>query len=241
MRAIGVIVFIIVVLVYYLGTTYVNFFDNIGIANLTPPLSDSSYYLGEKSGDKKTFTFIGDSLTAGVGTTDLKNTIPYQTTINLAKSHYVTVRVFGYPGARVNSILPVSELQKKEKSDLTIIFIGINDVFNRTPINKFNHDLDTVVSNMKLNSKKTILLTLPFLGTKTSVPFPYDFLYDYQLRKYNKEIKSIAEKYDIQLIDLYELTNGHLKDEALFASDNFHPSDSGFILIADIITKELSK
>lgn len=241
MRAIGLIVFICAVLVYYLVNVYVSFFDNIRIANLAPPISKSTYHIGKSTGEKKTFIFLGDSLTAGVGTTSITNTIPYQTTQILAQNNNVTVRTFGYPGARVNSILLVSKQQKNEKSDLTVIFIGINDVFNRTPVKEFSQDLETIVANMKLSSTKIVLISLPFLGTNSSIPFPYDFLYNFQLNRYNNEIKTVADNNNLQLIDLYQLTNGKLSDPSLFASDAFHPSDRGYILIADIIAKELKK
>ncbi len=242
MRIIGIIVFIVILISVYLNLTYAAFFNNIKKADLKSPINANEMHIVDpKRPTDKTVIFLGDSLTAGVGAKSEQNLLAVKVRQIYFSSENVYLINSGNPGARVSDLIVISENLKSHNTDLTVIFIGINDLFNRTSLDLFKQDLSSTVQNMKANSKRVVLLTIPFLGTSQSVPVPFDSIYNYQLNRYNSVIKDVGHVLNVETIDLYTLTQGKLTDPKFFAEDYFHPSDEGYKVLADIIANELKK
>lgn len=245
-KRIAVLIFLLLVLMViliYLNYSYSFFFNNIGAHNLKSPYSKKEYIIAPK-GDTRLVKYaaLGDSLTAGVGSNNYQNTFGYKLSEKLASDSVVSFRNEGYPAAKVRDLLPIISEVNKFDPEIVTILIGINDVFNRTPIQEYRMDLNTIITSLKQNNRTIYLITIPYLGTSKSVSFPFNILYDLQLNRYNLVIRDVAQLHKLKLVDLYTLTHSQLTtDPTLYSEDLFHPSEKGYILISDLIFTEIQR
>ncbi|MCL5073547.1 MAG: SGNH/GDSL hydrolase family protein, partial [Actinobacteria bacterium] len=71
------------------------------------------------------------------------------------------------------------------------------------------------------------------------VLFPYNIFFDIQIRQYNQVISKVAQKYEVNLIDLYTPTKNDFANRTNFYSvDDFHPSGEGYKMWGTLITSK---
>jgi lysophospholipase L1-like esterase len=231
------------VLLIYLNRTYSYFFDNIGAHKLPSPFTQTEYLIGQKNNIYLIkYAALGDSLTAGVGANTVEETFSYNFAEKIATDSQVLHRNEGYPAAKVHDLLSKIETIKQFDPQVVTILIGINDAFNRTPIQDYRNDLNTLISELKAQDRTIYLVTIPYLGTTKSVYFPFNILYDLQLNRYNTVIRDLSQDHSIKLIDLYSLSKKEFSSNwPLYSADQFHPSGKGYILISDLIFTEVKR
>ncbi len=234
----------------YFNRSYAYYYDYLGSHPLTNP--NQTYYVFEGQGRENTLVYIalGDSLTAGIGASDHMKPFPVLIAQSLAKRYEsVVLNNFGQPQATTADVLNsqinlaktnISPAKNPHLTTVITIFIGINDLHNFESLNNFKKNYQEIISGLKTNNQaKIVLINLPYLGSKTLLP-PFNYLVDYRTQKYNEAIKSLAEKNNLQLIDLYTSTQASMKnDQGLYSSDFFHPSDKGYQLWAQVIKNSL--
>lgn len=107
--------------------------------------------------------FIGDSLTKGIGTTQIPLSYPYQTA-NLLNN--IDFEVFGYPGISAHEYYKdhIHNLIISFRRDITaIVFLGANDL-TELPVDKVYNDIVNV--HHFLNEKNVKTITVPVLNRK---------------------------------------------------------------------------
>lgn len=180
---------------------------------------------------------IGDSVTYGSGIADREeNSFPQQLQELLGKDY--EVNNFGYSGATMlkNGHKPYWDTPEFEKSqdfapDIVIIHLGLNDQGNNNwPKHKdeFEQDyLDMIAVYKNLPSKPKVLIC------KMTPTFSGHHWFEEGMRESFKEIQnkieSIAEKADVELINLHE----PLYRFPEYFPDNLHPTKEGAKIIAD--------
>lgn len=240
MRIVLAVSLVLIVITLYLNHTYSLFFDRIGQKDLKNPHSETEILLNPQNEKTIKYLALGDSLTAGVGTNDYKNSYPYK--IAEMKSKTTTVQYLnkGIPGATVKDLLPLIPEIINSNPDLITILIGTNDVFNRTPIENFKNDLKELITSLKKENTKIVIMTIPYIATDSSVPLPLNLLYQFQLNRFNNTIKNIAEEENLKLIDLNQITKESFNTSPeYYASDLFHPNEKGYILWSEKILSQL--
>ena len=222
----------------YLNRVYSNFFDRIGEHNLRDPyleLTNGEVVPPQGSPEGTVYLVLGDSISRGVGASTYKNTFPY-----LIMEREPSPRIVNkaQPGARLVHVFSQIEMAESLKPNIITVLIGINDVFNRTPIDEFESEYDRMLTELDQKRAKTIVITIPYLASPDSALFPYNILLDAAIKRYNTKIKSVVKKHpDIKMLDLYEQSaDSFKKTRDLYSKDLFHPSDKGYILISDILT-----
>ncbi|KKQ27955.1 MAG: hypothetical protein US42_C0003G0012 [Candidatus Magasanikbacteria bacterium GW2011_GWC2_37_14] len=248
---------IILALAVYLNRTYAHIYNTISKANLPSSPSQKNYFLrsedacGERSGitpqqvknnfscEKIKIAFLGDSLTAGVGVKWQEDTYPYQLAQKIANEQKKQVEVLnlGVPGATSVDVLNNQiALANNFTPDKVIIFIGINDLHNFVDKIKLENNLKQIINNLKIEEKNIYIVDLPYLGSKKSFLWPWQYYFYYQTEKYNEAINNVLRNSETNSLDTFLATSkSFFKDTTWYSADNFHPNSQGYEQIANSI------
>lgn len=177
------------------------------------------------SQDKKTFDvlIIGDSY----------STIEYSYSNQLFYNTDANVKYIAETGKTTGWAL--LELEKDtNKYDISIIFIGTNDVYNNVDLQSTIKNLESIFLNLNKKSIPIIAITLPY--TFNYIEFN-DYMY---IRLY--VINEFIKKYpDIISIDINEFIMNFHDSKSLFMSDSIHLSKKGHYYLSLLIMNELMK
>ena len=210
----------------------------------------------------KKVTCVGDSITAGSGTTKTYWSILYDTL------ELESMTGMGVAGSCVsatsdyktgNSPL-INRYKSIPDSDIITIYMGTNDYGHETPMGtiddtedvSFYGALNVIIPGIQKAHPDALLAwitpthrygfgTSKILGTA----FTYDYLPNgrgYSLNDYVDAIKEVCEKYDVPVIDLFTLSG---MDPSLsevrtqYMPDGLHPNAAGHEKIAAIISQSL--
>lgn len=182
----------------------------------------------------KKIAMIGDSIVQG-------RFCKYGTEVNLAMakpwSHLVAEMCnvepanYGIGGARVqNNDWKSLYRTCNNVSGYDVVFIcaGTNDYGGNVAEATFREAFDYVLTTLKENNKSVVVCTPTYRTNKTAANSAGLTLADYA----NIE-KQLADVYDVQVIDLYNLTNNNAFKATL--TDGLHPDETGHRMLADII------
>ena len=135
-----------------------------------------------------------------------------------------------------------------KKPDLVIIFIGVNDIWHKesfgtgTDQDRFERFYQAIVNKLKAINSKIILCTPAVIGEKTDFSNPQDG----DLNQYSNIVRSIAQKNNLQLVDLrktfleYNLKNNPAnKDRGILTADRVHLNAAGNLVVAQEIWKAI--
>lgn len=209
------------VLALYLNRSYSYFYDFLGQQHLSPPVHNTKTTLGQTNNQVIKYLALGDSLTAGVGALDYKNTYPYQVAQKLSVKNKVELINVAHAGDTSNDVL-INQLPQalSAKPDLITLMIGINDIHNLKSLGEFKSNLLKITSSLKKTGARIYLISIPYLGSSKIVYFPYNFILDFRTKQFNQTIQQIATNEGFKYIDLYSLT----EDTKFYSADQFHPS-----------------
>jgi len=229
--------------IIYLNRAYANIYNIIGSTNLPPTPSKTNYFVNEQSKPLLKIAFLGDSLTAGAGVKWTEDTYPYQLAKKLALTQKKQIEVLnlGVPGATSNDVLNNQVTPALNFApDIFVVFIGINDLHNFVPKTELKNNLEKIIAQLSVTNKKILVINIPYLGSKKSFLPPYQYLFNFQTKNYNKIFSELVGG-DWQLINLYDLTRTEFKNnENLYSIDHFHPNFEGYKLIAETIYSTLN-
>lgn len=134
------------------------------------------------------------------------------------------------------------ECEAREPSKI-IISIGTNDsqyVLTkdkpRISIEDFESNLGVLVSQAKEFTKDIVFCGLLKVDESKTMPIPWDrkkFYDNENILKYNSVIKSVAEKYNLKFINLYDVVG--LND----LHDGLHPTSMGHQKIFEVMKQEI--
>ncbi|MCR4719662.1 MAG: SGNH/GDSL hydrolase family protein [Firmicutes bacterium] len=210
--------------------------------------------------ENKTIAFLGDSITEGAGATEYKNCF---VEVFSRMTHSKTIN-YGIGGTRIApqtkpSIDPIFDkdfimrVDVMEKDvDVVVVFGGTNDFghgdapfgeLSDAETNTFCGSCDILMNKLvnKYPSKQIVFITplhrLSEENTVNEIGIECKLLADYVYA-----IKKKAEKYSIQILDLYAVSGMQPKVEAqnkLYFADGLHPNDCGHKKIAEMIKQFL--
>lgn len=220
------LLFLLLITGLYLNRSYAYFYNFIGQADLTTPVHEEVMMVGNKSGSQTIkYLALGDSLTSGIGVSDYKDSYPYLITERLSAKNNVELINLAHGGDTSKDVV-TNQLSKTltQKPDLITVLIGVNDIHNLKSLTEFEDNYIKIVGTLKKSGAKIYLLSIPYLGSKGVVFFPYNLILDLRTKQFNNVIKKISVNYGVQFIDLYSLK----KSADFYSEDQFHPSQSGY-------------
>lgn len=198
-------------------------------------------YILKNGGGRKNIKYIalGDSLTYGFGASTYQGTFPYVLGQKLLKKYReVEVTNLAVCGANIDNLLYKQLPQAiKRKPDVITILIGTNDIHNFTSIKKFEESFENIINKLKRSTNSQILIiNIPYIITEFMTFPPYNLFMNFRIKKFNRLIKSLADKKKIKYFDLYIHTKYYFKKgSALYSPDWFHPSERGYKLWGNLI------
>ena len=212
--------------------------------------------------DGRSAVFVGDSITAGTGTTKiyyeyLKESLGFDsvTPLGVAGSCISAASDYG----QANQPL-INRYQDIPSADLIVIFMGTNDYGHETPLGSvgdtkdgtFYGALNTIVPALvaKHTSSKIVFVTsLHRYGYGTSGILGTKFTYDNipngvgaTLEDYVSAVKTVCIKNGVSVIDLFaectlDPTNAEVRSK--YMPDGVHPNAAGHEVIAGIMESHL--
>lgn len=242
-RLILILVLPAVIIAVYLLFSYTRMYKIIGEKDLKSPYKERRIVMENltQQGAIK-YVALGDSLSAGVGSSRIEETYPYLFALKLSeKYNKVEFINLAYSGDQTQEVLSNQlEPAVKEKPDYITLMIGINDMHNRVPEETFINNYKTILNRLLSDTTaKIIVINIPYLASDKLVYPPYDDILDLKTRQYNEYISSVSKHERIKFIDLYESVDKNSRSQTdYYSTDFFHPSGTGYVLWSKIINED---
>ena len=216
----------------------------------------------ENQWNGKSAVFVGDSITAGTGTTKIYYEY-LKESLGLG-----SVTAMGVPGSCISAASDygqnkqplINRYQNIPSADLIVIFMGANDYGHETPLGSiedkqdgtFCGALNTIVPALvaKHTSSKIVFVTsLHRYGFGTSKILGTKFTYDNipngvgaALGDYVDAIKTVCAKNGVSVLDLHTectLDPSDVEVRSEYMPDGIHPNADGHELIAEIMASHI--
>ena len=192
------------------------------------------------SGKELNIYFLGDSITAGVGTTSFESTLAYKISQNLSKDSKVHYINFARSGNKMKEL--IAQDVPKQKADYTIIFIGSNDLFHFTNIREFESSAKIVLDKWAPSAGKVIFMGPANVGGASAIPLFLKPYYQINMPVYGNVLRKLAKNYsNVKYVypgDYIEMFKKYKHTEAV---DGFHPNDNGNSFWAEVLLSNIKK
>jgi lysophospholipase L1-like esterase len=200
---------------------------------------------GQQTNNQFTYVAIGASDTFGFGTPDPYTQNWATDLANKLGSRYHLVNL-GIPGIVVHEALRLElPVALDAHPNLVTIWLAVNDIIDKIPVNNYAQDLDTLLSRLQAGAPQARiavanvpdLILLPYFyhqsGFKAQ-PLQAEIL------AYNTAIATIVNRHHATLIDLAQYTDELARHPEYVSADGLHPTVTGYKQIADIFYQALS-
>jgi lysophospholipase L1-like esterase len=184
---------------------------------------------------------LGDSIAVGQGAARPSESLGPRLVAGLADQGIeATARVFGARGAR-SSVLSAQVADALSWApDVAVIVIGANDLTHRTPPDQAARHLGDAVRRLRQSGAEVVLAPAPDLSTVPFVPAPMRpvvrvasaLLRDRQVSATTAAGGRVADA-DARTSEAFAT------DPSLFSADRFHPSSTGYAVIAEALLSEV--
>lgn len=243
------LVFLFVVYLFFVNWLI---YYRLGQAGLKASDNQHTYILNGQTFGQATnsagliYVALGDSLSAGVGVNDYKQSFPYLVAqkMALASDNKITHLNYSYPGARTSDLIAdLLPLAIKDQPDVVTLLIGVNDIHGKVSSAKFKNHYDNILKQLKTQTTAKInVISLPLLGSDALLWPPFNYYYERQTLRFNEIIKDLARANNVNYIDLTGPSAEYAAaNNSFYATDNFHPSNLGYDYWAQIIYEHLNK
>lgn len=203
----------------------------------------SSKQVNQISHSQITYVAIGASDTFGIGTSDpYAENWPTDLADKLGqKVHLINL---GIPGITLHDALNLElPVALDSHPDLVTIWLGVNDIADKVPVNSYSHDLNSLLTRLETQapSAHILIANIPDLTL-----LPYFASYNQQqlhqtIEEYNTTITQEAQQHHAILVNL-SLQNYNLREHPEYISnDGLHPNDLGYIQLAELFYKTLQQ
>ncbi|MGV3509729.1 MAG: GDSL-type esterase/lipase family protein [Sphingobacteriaceae bacterium] len=183
-------------------------------------------YFNQMPNRKKEIVFLGNSITE-VG--EWQEVVHLKNVINRGISGDNSFGVF----YRLDEILA-------SKPSKIFLMIGVNDIKRGTPLNLIIQNYERIAQKIQRQSPRTKLYFQSVLPVAESMLVSiYSKISNEKIREANKQLKRIAEKYQVPYIDLHNDVfanqGGQLQTD--LTTDGLHLQPSAYILWVDYLKK----
>jgi lysophospholipase L1-like esterase len=205
--------------------------------------NSNSKQVNQVSHSQITYVAIGASDTFGIGTSD-PYTENWPTDLADKLDQKVHLINLGIPSITLHDALNLElPVALDSHPALVTIWLGVNDIVNKVPINSYSRDLDLMLTRLESQapSAHILIANIPDLTL-----LPYFTSYNQQIllqiiEEYNVTIAHEAQQHHAILVNLSQ-QNYNLRDHPEYISnDGLHPTDLGYSQIAELFYKTLQQ
>lgn len=241
-----IIILVLIALAIYLNRAYAHIYSTLNQAHLLAPDKLGTYIIdNNNSSASLTYVALGDSLTAGVGTTEYQESYPYLLAQKLAgKQTKVTLTNLAIPGFKTKDIIDNSlETTIASKPEVITLLVGVNDIHGNISETDFQKNYQQILAELTTKTNAQIyLINLPQIGSNQLLWPPYNYYFRWQTKNFNQIIRDLAVQYKLNYIDLDTPTAQVLKNNGpVYSADSFHPSALSYKSWAEIIYASFNK
>lgn len=113
---------------------------------------------------------------------------------------------------------------------LVTLSIGINDIGHGLALETFARNYEEIVKRLKAETNAQIVLTnLPDISLAPVVSASFRDETRRRVENFNDKIQEIAKRYELEMVDVYSVTQKMIPAHPeFFSDDGFHPSDAGY-------------
>lgn len=222
----------------YLNRSYARIYDRneINITQINWPQQISFPNPNFQNNIK--YVALGDSLTNGVGSDNINNTLVFIFAQKLSQNMSVSLINLAVNGVTTDDLIKF-QLNKaiEKKPNYVTLFIGINDIHNHISVKKFQQNMDLILNRLTRETEgRIIVFNLPYLGSGNLILPPFNIFFDYKTKQFNQVISRIVSEKNITLVDIYTPTKETFsKKSSFYSSDEFHPSKDGYIFWGSLL------
>jgi lysophospholipase L1-like esterase len=207
---------------------------------LPEPPGDRSGING--SGPLLNLLILGDSAAAGVGASTQKQALSGQLVFALGSNFRVSWKLIAQAGHKAQDVVAKLEMLSREKFDVVVTSIGVNDVTHGTNSQKWIDQQGKIVAMLqsKFHSQHIMLSSVPPMHLFPAFPQPLRWYFGMRAEQFNSALKKFAEgctRCEFVKID-FPL------EAAYIAADGFHPGTLAYSIwakhVAAIISSRLA-
>jgi len=185
---------------------------------------------------------LGDSYTIGESVAEMERW-PNQLANELGINKPLIIATTGWRTDNLANAITIAKL--KEEYDLVSLLIGVNNQYQRKPIDKYALEFETLLNNSirlaKGKKENVFVVSIPDYGftpfglkTKEQISSEID--------QYNEIAKKICDKLQVKYVNITDISRQGLNDPSLVAPDGLHPSGKMYALwvkrIAKVVTQK---
>ena len=186
--------------------------------------------------------WLGDSTAAGVGASRLEATLPEQ--VALIQAQPVRLTILARSGARVSDVLHF-QLPQVGRYHPTEVFVsvGANDAVHLTLRSHFRRDYDRLLAGLPASVTRVVLLGVPDMGGSPRFAQPLRAVAGWRGRQFATDVANLARRRRAIFVDIAAGTGPAFRHEPkrYFASDHYHPNDTGYRLWATVTSAALAE
>lgn len=185
---------------------------------------------------------IGESTAAGVGadrhTRALPGFLAAQVSGRLGGT--VTWMVRGKSGATARKILAELVPAGQDPFDVTVLTVGVNDLFDRRAPRPWAGDLVGLIKALSGENGRTqvIVSGMPPVHRVPAIPQPLRFVLGRRARAMDRVMRQVSADCGATYVPM---DGAMTRDGGLFAPDGFHPSEAGYRAWARVLAEAVQE
>ncbi|KAB7529628.1 SGNH/GDSL hydrolase family protein [Flagellimonas olearia] len=194
--------------------------------------------------DSITFLALGDSYTEGTGEVQ-PNGWPAQlvSLLNKKKKSIASPKIVAKVGWTTTDLIThINSEDLQPPYDLVSLLIGVNNQYQGLPLDTFKAEfpalLETAIRLANNNPDNVFVLSIPDYSVTPYARFKDKKKIAQELETYNSIIEDVANQYQVQFIEITELSQKAAFNRSLIASDSLHPSGKMYKTWAKKIVKK---
>lgn len=190
---------------------------------------DPSIELGDPSHPTLKVAVLGDSSVTAPGVATAEEIWVRRVAARVAENRHVVLRSFAVGGARATDLIAMQLQPALDfEPDLVFLSVGANDALKGVPIQRFERQLDRLVSEFTAAGAAVIQSGVGDLGTIPRLVPPLRNLMSYRALAFDRAHRRVAWRHGSTVVT--QRTDDHrvwYEDRGLWAEDLFHVSAAG--------------
>ena len=185
---------------------------------------------------------LGDSTAAGVGVTQVEDTVAGRLARVLAdEGRFVTLDGLGVSGSRAADLAPQVSRALVHKPDVAVILIGANDATHVTSLDAVRRDVRHAIERLHEAGVRVVVGTCPDMGSATAFLPPLRQVVAWRGRRVGAATRDAATIAGAASVDIGAETGPEFRSDPgrYLSSDEFHPSADGYALWAGALAGEV--
>jgi len=185
-----------------------------------------------------TLAVLGDSIAYGQGATRDSDTVGSRLAARLTDAGIATkAAVFAIPGARSDSLLGQVARAKTVRPQLALIIVGANDLTHFVPYRLAARHLGEAVATLTAAGAKVVVAPAPDLSLLPWVPAHLRSVLRSGSAQLQQAQTHAALAAGARVVTIDAAVSARFADDtSLFSGDRFHPSSTGYGLIAELVS-----